>query len=107
MAHLASLLTLLPPSRSCLEKVEKYPQDSPKRKSTMKWCILYTAGCVAVSLVTVVMEVFALMALQFCDGEDLMALYWSTFTMIQVGALIAVAGIILALLHTLRDRKNP
>jgi hypothetical protein len=53
------------------------------------------------------MEIFALMALQFCDGEDLMSLYWSTFTMIQIGSLIAVSGIILALLHTLRDHKHP
>ncbi|KAM0286982.1 hypothetical protein ACHAQH_000667 [Verticillium albo-atrum] len=53
------------------------------------------------------MEVFALLALQFCDGEDLMSLYWSTWTMIQVGSLIAVCGIVLALMHTLRDRKNP
>lgn len=53
------------------------------------------------------MEIFALMALQFCDGEDLMSLYWSTFTMIQIGSLIAVSGIILAMLHTLRDHKHP
>ncbi|GKT54924.1 hypothetical protein ColTof4_08216 [Colletotrichum tofieldiae] len=53
------------------------------------------------------MEVFTLMALQFCDGEDLMSLYWSTFTMIQVGSLIAVCGVILALVHQLRQRKNP
>jgi hypothetical protein len=53
------------------------------------------------------MEAFTLLALQFCDGEDLMSLYWSTFTMIQVGSLIAVMGIIVALLHSLRDRKHP
>ncbi|GKT42280.1 uncharacterized protein ColSpa_02461 [Colletotrichum spaethianum] len=53
------------------------------------------------------MEVFTLMALQFCDGEDLMSLYWSTFTMIQVGSLIAVCGVILALVHQLRQRKHP
>ena len=47
------------------------------------------------------------MALKFCYGEDHMSLYWSTFTMIQVGSLIAVCGVILALLHTLRDRKHP
>lgn len=59
------------------------------------------------STVIVVMEAFALMALEFCDGEDLMSLYWSTWTMIQVGSLIAIVGIILALLHTLRNRRHP
>lgn len=59
------------------------------------------------STVVVVMEAYALLALQFCDGEDLISLYWSTWTMIQVGSLIAMMGIILALAHTLRNRKHP
>lgn len=63
--------------------------------------------CLACSIVTVVMEVFSLLALQFCDGEVLMSLYWSTWTMMQVGALVAVCGIIVALLHIHRDRKEP
>jgi hypothetical protein len=53
------------------------------------------------------MEAYALLALQFCDGEDLMSLYWSTWTMIQVGSLIAMVGIILALLHSLSNRRHP
>lgn len=53
------------------------------------------------------MEAFCLMALQFCDGEDLISLYWSTWMMIQVGSLIAMMGIILALMHSLRDRRQP
>ncbi|KZZ88199.1 hypothetical protein AAL_08181 [Moelleriella libera RCEF 2490] len=69
--------------------------------------ILLTAGCVLLSTVVVVMEAYALLALQFCDGEDLMSLYWSTWTMIQVGSLIAIVGIILALCHTLRNRQHP
>jgi hypothetical protein len=62
---------------------------------------------VCASTVIVVMEAYALLALQFCDGEDLMSLYWSTWTMIQVGSLIAMVGIILALVHTIKDRKHP
>lgn len=59
------------------------------------------------STVVVVMEAYALLALQFCDGEDLMSLYWSTWTMLQVGSLIAIAGVILALCHNLRNRQHP
>ena len=53
------------------------------------------------------MEAYALLALQFCDGEDLMSLYWSTWTMIQVGSLIAMVGIILAMLHSLKNSRHP
>ncbi|ROT37388.1 hypothetical protein SODALDRAFT_334478 [Sodiomyces alkalinus F11] len=91
----------------CLEKLDSYPRDCPQRKRTTVRCIIFASGCVVLSLTTVIMEVFALLALQFCDGEDLMSLYWSTWTMMQVGSLIAVCGIILALLHNLRDRKHP
>lgn len=59
------------------------------------------------STVIVIMEAYALLALQFCDGEDLMSLYWSTWTMIQVGSLIAMVGIILALIHSLKNRRHP
>ena len=64
-------------------------------------------ACVALSAVVTVMEAYALLALQFCDGEDLIALYWSTWTMMQVGSLIAMVGLILALLHTLQNRRPP
>lgn len=53
------------------------------------------------------MEAYALLALQFCDGEDLISVYWSTWTMIQVGSLIAMVGIILAMFHSLKNRQHP
>ncbi|GJC80101.1 hypothetical protein CT0861_08691 [Colletotrichum tofieldiae] len=90
-----------------LDAVSELPETDAKRKKAIKRCIWFNLFCVCVSLATVIMEVFTLMALQFCDGEDLMSLYWSTFTMIQVGSLIAVCGVILALVHQLRQRKNP
>lgn len=52
------------------------------------------------------METHALLALQFCEGEDLIMLYWSTWTMTQVGSLVAMLGIVLALSHSLHDRKH-
>ncbi|KAK1972692.1 hypothetical protein LY78DRAFT_238706 [Colletotrichum sublineola] len=90
-----------------LDAVSELPATDAKRKRAIKRCIWFNLLCVCVSLATVIMEVFMLMALQFCDGEDLMSLYWSTFTMVQVGSLMAVCGIILALVHQLRQRKNP
>jgi hypothetical protein len=70
-------------------------------------CMLICGAYSAIAVVSVVMEVYALMALQFCDGEDLMPLYWSTWTMMQVGSVIAIFGIMLAIFNSLRGRKNP
>ncbi|EDO65289.1 hypothetical protein GE21DRAFT_1123 [Neurospora crassa] len=73
----------------------------------MQRCLLICTGYFLLSIIALVMEVYALLALQFCDGEDLMSLYWSTWTMLQVGSLIAILGIILATFNAIRDRKNP
>ena len=73
----------------------------------MTKCMAICSVYAAVSVVAVIMEVFALMALQFCDGEDLMPLYWSTWTMMQVGSVIAIMGIMLAMSNSLRGSKNP
>ena len=73
----------------------------------MQRCLLICTGYFLLSIIALVMEVYALLALQFCDGEDLMSLYWSTWTMLQVGSLIAILGIILAAFNAIRDRKNP
>lgn len=66
-------------------------------------CSIYAS----VSVTALIMEVYALMALQFCDGEDLMSLYWSTWTTMQVGSVIAILGILLAVFNSLRGNKNP
>ncbi|KAH6650037.1 hypothetical protein F5144DRAFT_597522 [Chaetomium tenue] len=81
--------------------------DSRQYKNKMKKCMLICSIYATVSIVGVIMEVYALMALQFCDGEDLMPLYWSTWTMMQVGSVIAILGILLAIFNSLRGSKNP
>lgn len=77
------------------------------RAKALRIYILLSVACVLMSATVVIIEAFALLALQFCDGEDLMSLYWSTWTMLQVGSLIALLGIVLALLFSHRDRKHP
>ncbi|KAK5994103.1 hypothetical protein PT974_07543 [Cladobotryum mycophilum] len=89
------------------DALEKYSHDSRRRARSLRKYMLLCLGCVLLSTVLVVMEAYALLALQFCDGEDLMNLYWSTWTMIQIGSLIAMMGIILALAHSLRNRRHP
>lgn len=87
--------------------METFKDDSVRRGKKLRLYIYLCLGCVVVSTVIVVMEVYALLALQFCDGEDLMSLYWSTWMMIQVGSLIAMVGIILAMCHSLKESKHP
>ncbi|CAM1507755.1 Fc.00g046030.m01.CDS01 [Cosmosporella sp. VM-42] len=89
------------------ETLERFSLHSPKRAKRLRQSIFLCLLCVMVSTVIVIMEAYAIMALQFCDGEDLISLYWSTWTMIQVGSLIAMMGIILALCNSLRNRGHP
>ncbi|KAI2615555.1 hypothetical protein GGS26DRAFT_597183 [Hypomontagnella submonticulosa] len=74
-----------------------------KVKLGLVWCTILFL----VAAVLLVVEVFALLALQFCDGEDLMSLYWATWTMLQLGSSIAILGIDLALWHHLSNVRMP
>ncbi|KAM7192024.1 hypothetical protein V8F33_008602 [Rhypophila sp. PSN 637] len=89
------------------DTVQNFEIGSREYRKKMKKCLLICSIYSAVSVVAIVMEVYALMALQFCDGEDLMSLYWSTWTVLQVGALIAIFGILLSVFNGLRGNKNP
>lgn len=89
------------------EALSAYADHPSKLRKRLRLCIVVCSLCVAASTVIVIMEAYALLALQFCDGEDLMSLYWSTWTMIQVGSLIAIMGVILAMIHTLRNKRHP
>ncbi|KAB5579943.1 hypothetical protein GE09DRAFT_1212405 [Coniochaeta sp. 2T2.1] len=90
-----------------IDAVQDLTPGSVDHKRKMQRCMLVCSVYAVVSVVAVVMEVFALMALQFCDGEDLMSLYWSTWTVMQIGSLIAIFGVLLAVFHTIRGRKHP
>lgn len=81
--------------------------DKIEFKRKLRMAAGYSAGLFLVAGVAVVIEVFTLLALQFCDGEDLMSLYWSTWTMLQLGAEIAILGVVLALFHALCDIQHP
>ncbi|KAK4132599.1 hypothetical protein BT67DRAFT_384971 [Trichocladium antarcticum] len=88
-------------------RVQGHEPGSAGYKKRMRRCMIVCGAYAAVSIVAVVMEVYALLALQFCDGEDLMSLYWSTWTMMQVGSLIAIFGILLSVTNSLRGNQNP
>ncbi|UNI19543.1 hypothetical protein JDV02_005723 [Purpureocillium takamizusanense] len=89
------------------QTLENHGPQTRQRAKSIRTYILIALGSVGVSTVLVVMEAFALLAVQFCDGEPLMPLFWSTWAMVQVGSLVAIVGTILAMLHSLRDSKHP
>ncbi|KAI1364612.1 hypothetical protein F5Y08DRAFT_339527 [Xylaria arbuscula] len=66
-----------------------------------------TFGIFVWSVSMLVVEVFALFAMQFCVEEPLIILYWSPWTILQLGSVIAILGINLALLHHLFDMEHP
>jgi len=78
-----------------------------KFRKRLKVSLICTLVIFLVAAVLLVMEVYALLALQFCDGEDLMSLYWATWTMLQLGSEIAILGVGLALWHHLWDMEHP
>jgi len=89
------------------EEAKDVEPGSREYRRRMMTCLIWCLFLFACAVVGVVMEVYALLALQFCDGEDLMSLYWSTWTMLQLGSLVAIAGIILSVYNGIRGNKNP
>ncbi|GAW12363.1 hypothetical protein ANO14919_017290 [Xylariales sp. No.14919] len=69
--------------------------------------LVFTLATLMVVSAMLVIEVYALLGLQFCDGEDLMSLYWATWTTLQLGSEIAILGVSLALWHHLWDMEHP
>ena len=86
---------------------EKADFDVEVFRQKLKRALVATLFIFLVSAAVIVIETFCLLALQFCDGEDLMSLYWSTWTMMQVGSQIAIGGVVLALWHSLCNVKHP
>ncbi|RYP02419.1 hypothetical protein DL764_005798 [Monosporascus ibericus] len=76
-------------------------------RNRLKVALALSAAIFLVTAAICVVEVYALLALQFCDGEDLMSLFWSTWTMLQLGSEIAILGVVLALWHSIVEIRHP
>lgn len=89
------------------ERIEELRARDRERVRLLKHCFWFCLGCGFISLVVVIMEAFVIMALQFCDGEPIVSLYWATWTMLSVGGLIAIWGICLHVRHMITGKKHP
>ncbi|PQE26545.1 Cytosolic Fe-S cluster assembly factor CFD1 protein [Rutstroemia sp. NJR-2017a BBW] len=63
--------------------------------------------CFIFALISVIFEVFAAFQIQYCDGEDLMQLYWGFWSILQVGSLIAILGVMLQFWIVLGNVTTP
>ncbi|KAH8661511.1 hypothetical protein BGZ60DRAFT_433325 [Tricladium varicosporioides] len=63
--------------------------------------------CFLLAIVCVVMECFALFNIQYCDGEDLTQLYWGFWSILQVGSLIAIFGVMVQFWIVLQNVETP
>lgn len=102
-----NILILINSINSTSERTKDLRSDDSKFRYLHLRCLYVSASCASVSVVMVVIEVYALLALQFCDGEDLMSLYWATWTMLQFGSVIAIFGIILHMALVLQGHDRP
>jgi len=63
--------------------------------------------CFLLSVACVIIETFALFNLEYCDGEDLIDIYWSFWGWLGVGSVTAQFGVILSFWIELSDVKHP
>jgi hypothetical protein len=45
--------------------------------------------------------------IEFCDGEDLMPFYWSFWTLVMVGSLVAILGIVMNQVYSIKEKEGP
>jgi hypothetical protein len=53
------------------------------------------------------MECFALFNIEYCQGEDLMQLFWGFWSVLQVGSNIAILGVMIQFWIVLGDVDTP
>ncbi|KAL1878734.1 hypothetical protein Daus18300_002010 [Diaporthe australafricana] len=104
---LAALFTASWKYGRVMERIEHLSMESRERQRRLRWLFWYCFLTGVVGMIIVVLEAFVINTLQFCDGEPLISLYWSLWTMIQVGGIIAVWGICLHVRHMVTGKKHP
>ncbi|POS83731.1 hypothetical protein EPUL_004804, partial [Erysiphe pulchra] len=96
------------------EATKKLPEDIAKsqehlltvRRKRVKYLSLVTL-CAVTGISCTVLECFAIFNIEYCIGEDLMQLYWSLWSILQIGSNIAILGVILQFWIILGDVETP
>lgn len=90
-----------------MEKIEHMSTANPQRQRLLRrgFWLAIVGGLIACTVG--IMAAFTLLTLQFCDGEPLSSLYWSTWTVLVVGGIVAIFGISLHIRHLIKSRRPP
>ena len=87
------------------------PKEAAKQKRNVRRRRVHQVSlvslCLVLSLAATIFEVFALFNIEFCDGEDLMQMYWGFWSVLQVGSNIAILGVIVQFWIVLGDHETP
>jgi len=83
------------------------PIDARRYIIIRQKCFYISLICFALSVAATIVEAFAAFNIQFCDGEDLMMLYWGFWTLVQVGSVIAILGIAVNQWYALENKELP
>ncbi|KAF7853371.1 hypothetical protein EAF04_010665 [Stromatinia cepivora] len=81
-------------------------KSKAKHRRTQIRCIYVSSLCLIVAILCTVFEAFAASTLIFCHKLDMGFLYWSFWTLLQVGSTIAIFGIALAQLWSCMGRES-
>src|SRR5258706_11552830 len=90
-----------------LSAPQRGPNEIGVHRAVRKKCFLVSILCFFFALISVIMEAFAALSIQFCDGEDIMMLYWGFWNLVQVGSLIAILGIAFNQAWSLGGKEQP
>ncbi|RAL60694.1 hypothetical protein DID88_010012 [Monilinia fructigena] len=98
-------------SNNLTELLKTTPNSSPRHlRRIQRRRIQYlsiVSLCFLLALTSVILEVFALLNIEYCDGEDLIQLYWGFWSILQVGSLIAILGVMLQFWIVLGNVQTP
>jgi len=86
-------------------------KSTPKRRLKIRRARLHSLSlvslCFILSIICTILECFAAFNIEYCDGEDLMNLYWGFWSVLQVGSIIAIFGVMLQFWIVLGNVETP
>ncbi|KAF4637420.1 hypothetical protein G7Y89_g641 [Cudoniella acicularis] len=86
------------------DQITKLQMDHAKKAMV---CLLLTLPCVVIGVIAIVMETYTALALQFCHQEDTMMFYWGFYNILQIGAIVAIIGIVIGLYYNWARPESP
>ncbi|ESZ92889.1 hypothetical protein SBOR_6717 [Sclerotinia borealis F-4128] len=98
-------------SNNLTELLKTTPNSSPSHKRRIRRRRIHYLSivslCFLLALISIILEVFAAFNIEYCDGEDLIQLYWGFWSILQVGSLIAILGVMLQFWIVLGNVQTP